>query len=149
MTSLAVTPAASFPSTRTSKVSGLVLQQALGCQDVLDLAGADAESQRAKRTMGGGVAVAANDGHARLGQAQFRTDDVHHALVVAVQTEKADAVITAVLSICLICLRAQSSANAIRPLASPRCWTRGNAMVDSGKSAIRPADLQPPAAQSR
>ena len=58
----------------------LALQQALRGQHVLDLAGADAEGQRAKRAVGGGVAVAAHDRHARLGQAQLRTDDVHDAL---------------------------------------------------------------------
>jgi hypothetical protein len=48
---------------------------------VLDLAGADAEGQRAERAVGGGVRVAADDRQARLGQAELRADDVHDALV--------------------------------------------------------------------
>ncbi len=61
-----------------------VLEQALGRQHVLDLAGADAEGQRAERAVRRGVAVAADDGHARLGQPQLRADDVDDALPVAV-----------------------------------------------------------------
>ena len=48
----------------------------LGGEDVLDLAGADAERQRAERAVRRGVAVAADDRHARLGDAQLRPDDV-------------------------------------------------------------------------
>ena len=41
------------------------LRQRLGGEHVLDLARADAEGERAERAVGGGVAVAAHDGHAR------------------------------------------------------------------------------------
>src|ERR687896_696108 len=44
--------------------AGPLLGQRLGGQDVLDLAGADAEGQGAEGPVGGGVAVAAHDGHA-------------------------------------------------------------------------------------
>ncbi len=57
------------------------LQERLRRQHHLDLAGADAERQRAERAVGGGVRVAADDGHARLRQAQLRADDVDDALV--------------------------------------------------------------------
>ena len=67
MMSLAETPGQSCPSTRTSQVLGLRCKQALRGQDVLDFAGADAKGQRAKRAVRGGVAVAADDGHARAG----------------------------------------------------------------------------------
>ncbi len=76
---------------------GLGLQQALAGQDVLDLAGADAEGQRAECAVGGGVAVAADDGHARLRQAQLRADDVDDAAVGAVEAEQRDAKVAAVL----------------------------------------------------
>ena len=49
-----------------------LLDQALGRQHVLDLGGADAEGQRAEGAVGGGVAVAADDRHPRLGHAQLR-----------------------------------------------------------------------------
>ncbi len=44
-----------------------VLQQALGGEHMFHLAGADAEGERTKRAMSGGVAVSANDGHIRAG----------------------------------------------------------------------------------
>src|SRR5205085_11665670 len=49
-------------------------------QYVLDLACADAERQRAERTVRARVAVATHDRDARLGQAKLRTDDVNNAL---------------------------------------------------------------------
>jgi hypothetical protein len=62
-----------------------------GGEDVLDLAGADAERQRAKRAVSRGVAVAADDGHARLGQAQFRADDMDDAAMGAGHAVQRDA----------------------------------------------------------
>ena len=47
--------------------AGFRLREGLGGEHVLDLAGADAEGERAERAMGGGVAIAADDGHARAG----------------------------------------------------------------------------------
>ena len=65
----------------------LVLQQALRRQHVLHFAGADAERQRAESAVRGRVAIAANHGHAGLRQALLGTDDVHDALLVAVQAD--------------------------------------------------------------
>src|SRR3546814_7675213 len=61
--------------------AGPGLGQRLGGEDVLDLAGADAEGQRAERAMGGGVAVAAHDRHARQGAPLLRPVHVEAALV--------------------------------------------------------------------
>ena len=61
------------------------LQQRLRGEHHLDLAGADAEGQRAERAVRGRVRVAADDGHARLGQAQLRADDVDDALPVGAE----------------------------------------------------------------
>ena len=58
-------------------------------EDVFHFAGADAEGQGAECTVGGGVAVAAHDGLTGLGDAEFRADDVHDALIFAVHIEKA------------------------------------------------------------
>ena len=80
-TSLAVTPGARSPSTVTAMVAGRCLGQRLGGQDVLDLARPDAEGERTERAVGGGVAVAADDRHARLGPALLGADDVDDALV--------------------------------------------------------------------
>ncbi len=59
----------------------LRLHQGLGGEHVLDLGGADAERDRAERAVGRGVGVAADDGHARLGQTELRADDVHDPLL--------------------------------------------------------------------
>ena len=71
----------------------LALQQALGGHHVADFAGADAEGQCTERAVGGGVAVAADDGHAGLGQPEFRADHVHDAAMDAVEIEQLDAVV--------------------------------------------------------
>src|SRR3546814_14147855 len=63
------------------------LDQRLGGQDVLDLGGADAEGERAERTVRRGVAVAADDRHAGLGQPLLRPDDVDDALTDVVYRE--------------------------------------------------------------
>ena len=74
----------------------LALQQALRGQHVLHFAGADAEGQRAERAVRGGVAVAADHGHAGLRESQFRADHVDDALPVAVHAQAADAELAAV-----------------------------------------------------
>ena len=56
MTSLAVLPTGRSPSTVMARVLAGGLRQGLGGEDVLDLAGADAEGQGAERAVGGGVA---------------------------------------------------------------------------------------------
>ena len=47
---------------------------------MFNLGGSDAEGQRAERTVGSGVAIAAHDGHARHGQTLFWSNHVHDAL---------------------------------------------------------------------
>src|SRR5690606_27632142 len=75
---------------------GLVLPKALGGEDVLHLAGADAKGQRAKGAVGGGVAVAADDGLARLRKPLLRPDDVDDALIGAAEVKQGDAKLFAV-----------------------------------------------------
>ena len=65
---------------RDAEGFGARLRQALGGQNVLHFRSADAEGQRAESAMGAGVAVAANDGHARLGNAELRADHMHDPL---------------------------------------------------------------------
>ena len=73
------------------------LQQALRGQHVLDFAGADAEGQRAEGAVRRGVAIAADDGQAGLGDAELGTDDVDDALVAAGHVKERDAVAGAIL----------------------------------------------------
>ena len=61
-------------------VLALALDQRLGRQNMLNLGRADAMGQSAERAMGGGVAVAADHGHARQGPALLGADDMHDAL---------------------------------------------------------------------
>ena len=65
MMSLAVTPARA-PVHPDFIGLRLALEQRLGGEDHLHFACPDAERERAERAVGGGVAVAADDGHARL-----------------------------------------------------------------------------------
>ena len=80
ITSLAVAPGRQRALDGHGHGAGPLLRQRLGGQHVLDLAGADAERQRPEGAVGRGVAVAADDGHARLGQTLLRADDVDDAL---------------------------------------------------------------------
>ncbi len=72
------------------------LGQGLGGQHVLDLARADAEGQGAEGAVGRGVAVAADDGHPRLGEALLGSDDVDDALVGVAHRIAGDAELGAV-----------------------------------------------------
>ena len=75
----------------------LALEQALGGQHVTDLGRADAERERAEGTMGGGMAVTADDRHAGLGSAEFGADHMHDAAMIAVPAVQLDAEFAAVL----------------------------------------------------
>ena len=65
----------------------VALQERLGREDHLDLAGPNPERERPERSVGRGVRVAAHDRHPRLGQPQLRSDDVDDPL-----TRRAEAV---------------------------------------------------------
>jgi len=69
-------------------VAGLLGQQGLRGQHVLDLAGADAVRQRAKGAVRAGVAVAADHGHAGQGGAVLGADHVHDALALVQEGEE-------------------------------------------------------------
>jgi hypothetical protein len=61
------------------------------------LTGANAEGERSKRAVGGGVRVAAGNGHPRLREPTLGTDDVDDALIVFVRRKKVDAKVGGVL----------------------------------------------------
>ena len=75
---------------------GPLLDQALGREHVLDLRGADPDRERAEGAMRGGVAVAADDHQARLGEAELGADHVDDALTVGAQRVDRDAELGAV-----------------------------------------------------
>src|SRR5437016_479833 len=72
------------------------LHETLCRENVLDFAGANAKSQSAEGAVRGGVAVAANNGLARLRDAELRANDVHDALILAAHVEEAEAGFAAV-----------------------------------------------------
>ena len=76
---------------------GLRLEQGLRRENVLNFARADAERQRAERAVRRRVAVAADDRHAGLRQAQLGTDDVNDPLLGVVQIVELDAEFLAVV----------------------------------------------------
>ena len=76
----------------------LLLDQALRCEHVLDVGGADALRQCTERAVRRGVRIAADDRHARQRRALLRTDDVHDALTTIEDVELADAEVPAVAS---------------------------------------------------
>ena len=71
--------------------------EALGGEHVLDLAGADAKGESAKSAMGGGVAVAADDGGAGEGEALLGANDMDNALSLVAQAKVCDAKVLDVL----------------------------------------------------
>ena len=66
-------------------VFGFFGQQRLRSHNVLNLARANAVSQSAKSAVGAGVAVAANNRHARQSSAIFRAYDVHNTLALVLK----------------------------------------------------------------
>src|SRR5215218_2427486 len=74
----------------------LALRERLGGEHVLDLARADAEGERAERSVRGGVGVAADDRHAGLGDAELGPDHVHDPLAVGAHRVDGDAELRAV-----------------------------------------------------
>ena len=78
-------------------VLGLLLDQRLGGEHVLDLARADAVGQRAERAMGRGMAVAADDGGAGQGEALLGPDHMDDALAAVALVIILDAEVLGVL----------------------------------------------------
>ena len=142
MMSLAETPGLSAPSTSHLEGFRRALQQALRGQHVLHFAGADAEGQRAERAVRGGVAVAADDGHAGLRESQLGADDVHDALAVAVDAQAADAEIGAVG------FELRELFGGDRIDNGQRAVGGGDAVVGGGDGEIGAADLETALAQS-
>ena len=142
ITSLAVTPAGSSPSTFTAIHFGRDLRERLGGEDVLDLARADAEGERAERAVGRGVAVAAHDRHAGQRAALLGPDDVDDALAGVAHREVRDAELGRVLAQHLDLAgrdRDRRSAGRCRPVGT--LWS-SVAIVSSGRRTVRPRQAQ-------
>ena len=142
MMSFAVTPGCESPV--DADLVGLrgALEEALGREDHLHLARADAEGERAERAVGGGVRVAADDRHARLRQAELGTDDMDDALAVRAERVERDPELLAVAL-------SWSTWNAAcwSRIGSERSWVgvlwSAVAIVRSGWRTLRPRRRRP------
>ena len=108
----------------------------LGGQDVSNLAGADAESDRTESTVGGGMGISASDGGAGLGDALFWTHNVDDALLAGWNVEEGDTEFGAVFAEFL------DHGVSQRILEGFDSLIGRNNMVDRGKGAIGEGDLQ-------
>ena len=143
ITSLAVTPGGQLAVDGDGHRARPLLGQRLGGEDVLDLAGADAEGQRAERAVGGGVAVAAHDRHARLGEALLGADDVDDALVRVAHRVEGDAELGAVGGQHLHLLGRDGVGDRLVDARwSGTLWSMV-ATVRSGRRTVRPASRSP------
>ena len=123
----------------------LALQQALRGHHVADLGGTDAKRQRTERAVGGGVAVAADDRHARLGGTQLGADHVHDAAVFTIPAMQLDAELAAV-GFQLGDLRLRFGVCIRTAAIGIRRQGRGG-MIQRGQYAIGPAQRQAALAQ--
>ena len=120
-----------------------MLHHALRGEHVLDLAGADAEGERAEGAVRGGVRVAADDRHARLGDAELGADHVHDPLAVGAERVDGNAELRAValerfdLHARELVLDARGHGRAVG----------GRVVVGGGERAIGPAHGAPGQAQ--
>ena len=135
--SLAVTPVGSVAFDGDAEGFGLVLREGLGGHDVLDFAGADAEGQCAEGSVGGGVGVAADDGHAGLGEAEFGADDVDDALVGGLDVVEFDAEVGAVLAQGFDLARG----DLVDDVEAVGDGAGGDVVVDRGDGAVGAAEL--------
>ena len=102
---------------------------------MLDFAGANTKRQGAKGAVRRSVAVAANKSLAWLRDAQFRTDDMHDALVAAVHVKEPHAKLAAVL------LQRIELQLGIVIEDGQRAVGGGDRVVHHRERKVRPADL--------
>ena len=99
---------------------------------MLHLTRADAEGERPQGAVRGGVAVAADDRHARLRDSQFRADHVHDALIGITQIEQPHAELEAVVAERVDLLLRDRIGDRKPPVG------RGDVVVGCGEGGIRP-----------
>ena len=104
----------------------LALAQRLRREYAFALAGADAEGNGAEGAMRRGMAVAADQRHARQGEAEFRADDVHDAVAIVLHIG------------CNGCRNARSWPAAARPAGWPARRAAAGAAAASEPHGRRP-----------
>ena len=143
MMSLAVTPCGSSPSTAMRKVLGFDCGKvcvARTCStSLVPMPKASAPNAPCVR----GVRVAADDGHARLGDAEFGADDMHDALIARVDIVEFDAEVGAVLA-----QRGDLLGGDLVDDVEAAFDGRRHVVVDGGDGAVGAADFAASQAQS-
>ena len=109
---------------------------------MFDFAGANPESQCAEGAVSGRVAIAADDRHARLGQAQLGANDVHDALPRIVEIVQPNAELPAILAERVDLLLRDGVGNRQPPIGGR------NIVVRRGRGQLGPADFAPAQAQA-
>ena len=142
MMSLAVTPGRQIAVDADLHLLRAGLDQRLGRQDVLDLRRADPERDGAERPVGGGVAVAADDGHARQGQPELRADDVDDA------HQRAERPFQPQPELCAVAVEGVQLLLRDRILDRQRAVGRGDVVVGRGDRQVGAADLAAVQAQA-
>ena len=110
------------------------LTQRLGCQHMLHFAGADAKGQGPQRPVRGGVAVAADDRHARLRDPQFGADHVHDPLIGIPQVKQPHTKLTAVVAERVDLLAGDNVGDRQPPVGG------GDIVIGGGECRLRTAD---------
>ena len=143
--SLAVTPWGRVAFDGDAEGFGLVLGEGLGGHDVLDFGGADAEGERAEGSVGTGVRVAADDGHAGLGEAELGADDVDDSLLGGLDVVELDAELGAVAAEGFDLAGADGIKDMEAILDAEEVGTLWStvATVRSGRRSLRPAMRRP------
>ena len=131
--SLAVTPVARSPSMVMAIDRGPGLGQGLGGEDMLHLGCADSERQGAERSVGGGVGVAADDGHPRLGRSLLGSDHMDDPLARIIQAVEGDPELPAIGDQGVDLALGQRVPDGQSPSGG------GHAVVDGGQSQVRSA----------
>ncbi len=109
---------------------------------MLHLGRPDAHGQGTERAVRGRVGVTADNGHARLGQAKLRADDMHDALLRVAERVQADAELRAVVAQRLDLRAAGEIGNGLVDVQ------RGGVVVLRGDGEVRAAQLAAGQAQS-
>ena len=113
---------------------GSLLQQALGGQHMLHLAGADAKGQGSQRTMRGGVRISTHDRHSWQRQSLLWPDDMYNALASVCYIIKSETKFSGVLL-----HRGQAlKAIFIHNIQHTPAWDGGHIMIKHADSSIGP-----------
>ena len=130
-----------------AEILHLLLHQALGGEHMLDLGGANAVGESAQGTVGAGVGVAADHGHAGQRGTLLRSHDMHDALTAIVDRDLVDTESVAVL-IQGLHLQTRYGIDDAGDTTGALRLLRGHVVIGHGQDAREPPGLTPRQAQT-